>query len=86
MLQKATKRRALCFARPRIAVPRQVEKVMRALDQKDIERAGLPGRAGGFGDTSPHQRIEQRRFADVGATEEGDFGERGIELRIGSGE
>jgi len=34
----------------------------------------------------PGQRIEQARLADVGSTDQGDFGKDGIEWDVGPGE
>src|SRR2546423_6999141 len=48
------------------------------------ERLGLAWCCGNLGDAVSHERVQQARFADVGATEERDFGERGVERGVGA--
>jgi len=44
MLQQTPKRGALRLARARVAIPRQVEKVVCPVDQEDVQRARLARR------------------------------------------
>src|SRR2546426_8273367 len=52
----------------------------------DVQHPRLPRRPGDLGDPPAREGVQQARFADVGAAEEGDFGERRVERRVGRGE
>src|SRR6266567_6915992 len=52
-------------------------------DREHVQCPRLPRRSGRLGDAAPHERIEQARFAGVGAADECDFAERGIEHDVG---
>src|SRR2546422_7504022 len=55
------------------------------VEQKHVERSRLPRGGGHLGDPLADQSVQQARLADVGAADEGEFGERRIERNVGAG-
>src|SRR5262245_44247058 len=86
VLEQAAEGSALLVARPGISVSGKVEVIVGPLDQKRVECSCLARGARSLGNPPPHEGVEQRRFTDIGAAEKRDFGEWGIEQRIGSRE
>src|SRR2546426_5191104 len=58
----------------------------RPWDREHVERAGLARRAGRLGDAPADEGVEEAGLAGVGAADERDFGEGGIERNVGPGE
>src|SRR5207244_9179968 len=56
------------------------------VEQKYVERSRLPRSGGHLGDALADQGVQKARLADVGAADEGEFGERRIERDVGAGE
>src|SRR3989454_11610568 len=84
MGDQPAERGAFHLAGPGVAVPGQVEEVVGS-HVIHVERPRLPRRPGDLGNPPAREGVQQARFADVGAAEEGDFGERRVERRVGRG-
>jgi hypothetical protein len=70
----------------RESVTGQIDQAPRIIDREKIDHLGVAGSFGNFGEIlSSGQRVEQRRFADVGATDESEFRQRdfGTRFQIG---
>src|SRR5262249_29673309 len=54
-------------------------------DNVHVHRLSFPGGSGSPRNPPPYQRVDQTRFPDIGAADEGDFGERRIGRDVGPG-